>query len=110
MCNYMVSDRALSSSFSGTLWRGLSVRHQGEFHALPHGIDAVGTNADAVAEVPFEGTWFCATPTAARALRSLPAFAAAERHDSVIPLAIDATCVRCFFQRADGQQSFNKNF
>ena len=34
---------------------------QGEFDALAHGIDAVGADTNAIAEVPFEGARWGAT-------------------------------------------------
>src|ERR1700757_3047872 len=51
--------------------------HKGKFHALTHGVDAVGADARAVTEVPFERTRFCPA-AAARSFRRMAAVAAAQ--------------------------------
>ena len=55
-----------------------ALRNEGEFDAVAHGVDAVGADADFVAEVPFDG----AGPGAAareRAFRRVTAVAATKR-------------------------------
>lgn len=77
-----------------------ALRNEGEFHSLPHGVDAVGANVHAVAKVPFEGTWF-STPPAPCLLCPLPAIAAPQSHNGVVALAVDASCARSFLEGPD---------
>src|SRR5438270_5233541 len=100
-----------------------------EFDAFAHRIDAVGPDAHAIAEVPFERARFGAAP-GAHIFRGAGAFAAtrrggsmmtrgngspsslgaSQRDNGMVALAVDAASVRRLFQRADGQQTFHKNF
>lgn len=85
-----------------------ALRNEREFDALAHGINAVGADAHAITEVPFERLRFCAAP-APRALCSMAPVAPTQGDDGVVALAVDATGASGFLERADRQQSFHKD-
>jgi len=83
-----------------------SGRGEGEFDAAADGVDALGADADAVAEFPGElQSGFAAGGTAAAA-----GIAAGDGDDGVVALAIDAAGVGSFLDGGDGQQAFDKDF
>jgi hypothetical protein len=77
---------------------------EGEFDAAPHGVDALGAHANAVAEFPDErGGGFAAAGAAAARAAGF-----AHGDDSAIALAKDAAGARGFFERADGKKTFDE--
>src|SRR6267378_6884310 len=81
-------------------------RDEGEFDAAADGVDALGADADAIAEFPGElESGFAAGGAAASA-----GVATGDSDDGVVAFAIDATGVGGFFDGGDGQKSFHENF
>ena len=76
---------------------------QGEFHAMAHGVDAFGADADTVAEFPDEGSGFLATATTT-------ALSTWNGDEGVLALAMHDARAAGFLERADGQEPFHKNF
>src|SRR6516162_7344958 len=78
------------------------IREQRKFYPAAHRIDAFGTHTDPIAESPRQSLDLPAAPS------TPTAFAAQDRHDGMIVLAINAARFRHLFERADRHQSFHE--